>query len=92
MTEEERKLIDKLYYRKGLGVPRILRLPCFSHLSEYKLYKYLNSKEGKEIKVYKSERAEQVLKLKKKGIKYKKIAEITNLSLKTVYNYARLDL
>jgi DNA-binding NarL/FixJ family response regulator len=92
MSEEERKLIDKLYYRKGLGVPRILRLKCFSHLSEYKLYKYLNSKEGKEIKVYKSERAEQVLKLKKKGIKYKKIAEITNLSLKTVYNYARLDL
>jgi len=91
MTEDDRKLIDKLYYRKGLGVPRIIKLPCFNHLTKYAIYNYLNAKEGK-IKKYKSEKAVKVIQLKKKGYIYKEIAKITGLSIRTVYSYAMLDM
>lgn len=91
MTEEERKLINKLYFRKGLGVTHIIEIPCFSHLTKYAIYKHLNDKQGK-IKKYKSEKAVKVIELKKKGYIYKEIAKITGLSIRTVYNYAMLDM
>jgi len=91
MSEDDRTLIDKLYYRKGLSVARILQIEHFRNYTTYKIYNYLNAKNCK-IKSYKSERAKKVIELKKKGIPYKEIAKMTNLCLKTVYNYANLDL
>ena len=87
MTVEERKLIDKLYYRKGVGVPTILKIPCFSHLTAYSLYKYLN---GGHIKL-KSANLQRVQYMEKEGLSITDIVDKTGLSRRTVYNYIRLS-
>jgi hypothetical protein len=88
MTAEERTLIEKLHYRKGFGVPRILQMPCFSHLTAYSIYKYLNNGHIK----LKSKNLYRVQELKRKGYSIPNIVNETGLSRRTVYTYINFEI
>jgi len=94
LNADEVNLLNKLYFRKSIIVRRLLLMPCFHHLTPYKLYKYFQIVKGtyKDPKLYVSKRALHVIELKRNNVPYKKIANLTGLSINTVYNYAQLDL
>jgi transposase len=87
MTVEERKLINKLYYVKGISVPKIKQIECFRYYSISSLYKVIH---GNRITI-KSEKMQHVVKLKNQGYSNVRIAEMLNISRRTVYNYVRIS-
>ena len=87
MSEDERRLLEKLYYRKGFSVSRIMKIDHFSAYSMSSLYKYLR---GSRLKIT-TKRMETIYELKKKGHCVIEIANITGLSRRTIYNYIELE-
>ena len=84
MSEDEKTLIKKLYYTKGVSVPKIKQIPYFSHISMSTLYTIVNRG------VNRSSRMQEVIELRMKGYSRVRIAEQLNISRRTVYNYIRL--
>ncbi len=92
LTDDEIKLFNLLYFRRSFGVPRILKIYCFSHLSQHKLYTYIHSFNNNYSPSI-SKNAKLVIELKQNpSLSYNDIAKLTGLSIKTVYNYAMLDM
>ena len=84
MSEDDKSLIRKLYYNKGVSAPKIKQIPYFSHLSLSTLYNIINRG------MKKSNRMQEVARLRMKGYSRIRIAEELHISRRTVYNYIRL--
>jgi transposase len=84
MSEDERNLIKKLYYRKGFSAYRISKILKYSVSSIYQ-----NVREEKERK-NKSDNYIFVEKLYKQNYTINEIVDTTKLCYATVYNYVRM--